>query len=236
MANSFRAEGYGAASALLLVISYIEVHNIPTDGNTWTLHINNKSMVDRLAEHTTPWKRKSKHQTRPEADITNIADKLMQKISHVQVKHIKSQQDSTSLADQLSWLARLNIIADRQTTEQREEMEGPVHNVTNTTKGMLHIRGMAVTRNVEQTLWRTASGIPIQDYYKARHGWTNTTFHQINWEAQHKALLRFQSADQQCILKIVHNWLQDRISFEKKRQTYHHARYACTKMRTICTF
>jgi ribonuclease HI len=123
MANSFRVEGYGAALALLLVISYIEVHNIPMEGKTWTLHINNKSMVDRLAEHTTPWKRKSKHQTRSEADITNIADKLPQKISHVKVKHIKSHQDSTSSEDQLSWPARLNIIADRQAIEQREEME-----------------------------------------------------------------------------------------------------------------
>jgi hypothetical protein len=59
MANSFRAEGYGAASALLIVISYIEVHNIPTDGKTWILHIDNKSMVDRLAEHTTPWHHKN---------------------------------------------------------------------------------------------------------------------------------------------------------------------------------
>jgi hypothetical protein len=139
--------------------------------------------------------------------MTNIAEKLLQKISHVQVKHIKSHQDSTASEDQLSWPARLNIIADRQATEQREEMEEPAHNVTNTTKGMLHIQGMAVTRNVEQILWRTASGIPIQDYYKARQGWTNTTFHQINWEAQHKALLRFPSADQQRILKFVHNWL-----------------------------
>jgi hypothetical protein len=106
---------------------------------TWKLHIDNKSMVERLSEHTSPWKRKSKHQTQAEVDITNVADKLLRKLTIVQVMHIKSHQDNDTSADKLSWPARLNIIADQQATAQRAAMQGPAHTVTNTTRGMLHI-------------------------------------------------------------------------------------------------
>jgi hypothetical protein len=164
-------------------------------------------MVERLSEYTSPWKRKSKHQTRPEVDITNVADELLRKLANVQVLHIKSHQDNETSAEKLSWPARLNIIADEQATEQRTKMKGPTHTVTNTTRGMLHIGEVAITRNADQLLWRTASRIPIQDYYHKRYGWSTSTFQNINWEAQHAALLRFRSADQQRILKFAHRWL-----------------------------
>jgi ribonuclease HI len=189
LANSFRAEGYGAASALLFVIAYLEAHRIPIAHKSWKLHIDNKSMVDRLTEYTKLRKRKAKHQTRLEVDITNIADELLRKLSNVQVLHIKSHQDDITPADKLTWPARLNIIADNQATLQREAMDSPAATVTNTTMGMLHITEMAITRNADQILWRMASRIPLQDYYNTRNGWSNSTFQLINWEAQHAALL-----------------------------------------------
>jgi ribonuclease HI len=207
MANSFRAEGYGAASALLFVIAYMESNQIPLEHTTWKLHIDNKSMVGRLSEHNKSWARRPKHQTRPESDITNIAEKLLCKLPKVQVLHVKSHQDNEKQIEELSWPARLNIAADRLATEQRETMSAPAHIVTNTTHGMLHIEKIAITRNAGQILWKTASRIPIQDYHIQRNAWSPSIFQSINWEAQHSALLQFCTADQQRILKFVHKWL-----------------------------
>jgi hypothetical protein len=176
-------------------------------------------MVDRLLEHKTPWKRKSKHQTRPEADITNIADTLLQEISNVQIRHIKSHQDNYAPADKLSWPAQLNIIADQQATKQREMMDQPLTMVTNTTKGMLLIGDVFVTRNAGQLLWQAASSIPIQDYYHTRHGWTNTAFQQINWKAQYTAINQLGLADQQRILKFAHQWLPTEKNLKREKES-----------------
>jgi hypothetical protein len=46
MANSFRSEGYGAASALLFITAYCKARSIPTSGKIWKLLIDNKAMVD----------------------------------------------------------------------------------------------------------------------------------------------------------------------------------------------
>jgi hypothetical protein len=207
LANSFRAEGYGASSALLFIAAFLKLFDVtPSDNMTWYLYIDNKSMVDRLSESS--WKHKlSRQQLRPEVDITNVAARLIQTLKGVQISHVKSHQDQTTREDELSWPARLNIIADQQATEQRSTMEEPASTVTNTTNGMLYIKGVATTRDVAQLLWRNASQIPLQEYHQSRNQWTEKIFEQINWKAQHDALSRLGTTDQQRILKFVHRWL-----------------------------
>jgi ribonuclease HI len=78
MANSFRAEGYGAASALLYITAYYRMQKLDMRTKTWRIYINNKAMVDRLSKYSTPWRRKSKHQLRPEANITNVSEAMLQ--------------------------------------------------------------------------------------------------------------------------------------------------------------
>jgi ribonuclease HI len=207
MANSFRAEGYGAASALVFTTAYCQVNQINKDHKTWQLFIDNKAMVDRLTEHSTPWKRKAKHQTRPEADITNVAESLLQREFHkIRITHIKSHQD-TNNAGQLSWAAQLNVIADEKATAQRQLMSQPAATVTNTTQGMLYIKGVAVTRDIQTQLWQAASKIPIQEFYTKQNQWPESTFDRINWKAQQAAMLRFSTSDQQRLYKFIHKWL-----------------------------
>jgi ribonuclease HI len=168
MANSFRAEGYGAASALVFLTAYCQLNQVKTKPKTWYMFIDNKSMVSRLTEHITPWKRKAKHHTRPEADITNVAGTLLQQGFHIQIAHVKSHQDVRN-PGKLSWDAQLNIIADAQATTQRQHMTTPAACVTNTTNGMLYIKEVAITRDLHQNLWQTASRIPIQEFYMRQH-------------------------------------------------------------------
>jgi hypothetical protein len=187
LANSFRAEGYGAASVMLFIVAILQHHEIiQTKETSWQLYIDNKSMVDRLSQ---PWNQiMPKQKLRPEADITNMASRLLQKQDGTRVLHVKSYQDQSTPADKLSWPAQLNIIADQQATEQRARMKEPAAMVTSTTNGLLHIQGVAITRDATQVLWRNASRVPIQEYHQTRNKWMNAVFGQINWKAQHDAL------------------------------------------------
>jgi ribonuclease HI len=95
MANSFRSEGYGAASALLFINAYCKSRSLLTSRKTWKLLIDNKAMVERLNEYTDSWKVKmGKQHLRPEADITKVADSLLREIDGIQIKHVKGHQDS----------------------------------------------------------------------------------------------------------------------------------------------
>jgi ribonuclease HI len=204
LANSFRSEGYGAAAALLFLAAFQEFHNIVNNTVTLKLFIDNKSMVDRLNEYMTPWKRSNKHQSRPEVDITNTAEDFLGKFPKFEVRHVKSHQDDDRPLDSLPWSAQLNILADRLATDQRNQMTEPKVIVTNTTNGMLHIQNIAITRDAAQQLWQAASHIPILEYHLNRNSWANTTFQKVDWPAQRAALARFNMADQQRILKFVH--------------------------------
>jgi hypothetical protein len=86
-------------------------------------------------------------------------------------------------------------------------MTTPAASVTNTTNGMLYIKGIAITRDIHQNLWQAASQIPIQDFYMRQNQWPNHMFDKINWKAQQAAMMKFSTADQQQIQKFIHKWL-----------------------------
>jgi hypothetical protein len=86
-------------------------------------------------------------------------------------------------------------------------MNAPAAIVTNTTQGMLYIKGIAITRDIQQQLWQVASGVPIREYYIKQYQWPAHIFDKIDWKAQQAALMRFSMADQQRIRKFIHKWL-----------------------------
>jgi ribonuclease HI len=219
MANSFRSEGYGAASALLFITAYCKAWDLPTSGKTWKLLIDNKAMVDRLNEHKEAWKRKGgKYHIRPEADITKVTDTLLRGLDDIQIMHIKGHQDSRN-PNNITWEAQLNITADSLATEHRWDMMSPAVEVSNTTDGMLVIEGKAITRDINQQLWQEASKLPIREYYKERYGWSHQLFDKINWKAQQAALIKFSTQDQQRILKFVHKWLPTGRNLQREQQS-----------------
>jgi hypothetical protein len=216
LANSFRSEGYGAASALLFLTAYHRFHGIDKWRKAINIYIDNKSLVGRLSEHKIGWKCRPKHHMRPENDITLVAEQLLGNWDNVQIIHVKSHQ---SVEKELSWAAQLNNIADAQATEQRTKMTAPASRVTNTTKGMLYISGKAITRDAQQQLWQAASRVPIQEYLQHRNSWSDRTFNRINWKIQHKAINRFSISDQQRILKFVHSWMPTGKHLHREKET-----------------
>jgi hypothetical protein len=205
LAESFRAEGYGIASVGLFIRNLIRRFGIETQSHKWILYVDNKSMIQRQRGYeqniqTSRWN------LRPDEDIAKLAGQLLSKVP-IMIQHIKSHQDSKTKSENLSFEAHLNILADKEATRQRENMDSPETEVLNIGIAQLKIDTMAITRDSQRWLMQTAGKLPIEQYYKQRHGWSQTIFNSISWDTQLAVLRQYRQEDQTRIIKFVHGWL-----------------------------
>jgi hypothetical protein len=107
----------------------------------------------------------------------------------------------------LTLAAKLNITADEEATRQRNRMSEPVSKVKLIGAAQLKVNDIAITRDSQRWIMRTAGSIPIQQYYQERHGWNHNIFHKISWKSQAAVLRTYQPEDQTRITKFVHGWL-----------------------------
>jgi hypothetical protein len=204
LAESFRAEGYGIASAAQFATNMIGRFKINAKEHEWFFYLDNKSMIQRLEGYSqiyTP-----KWNLRPDKDITKLAHKLLHTIPH-QFTHVKSHQDNIKNDKKLPFPAVMNIMADQLASRQRNLMTKPDSTVTNLATAQLRIKDVCITRDSQKWLLHSAGKIPIQSYYQEKFGWTETVFDNIAWDVQQAALKSFPVADQTRLLKFVHGWL-----------------------------
>jgi ribonuclease HI len=123
LAESFRAEGFGIASAASFLKILIQNFNINTNDFTWRLYVDNQAMIKRMESYRTTIPH-SRWNLRPDADITNRANEQITGIP-VQYIHVKSHQDNQN-PKELGFDAELNIMADELATRQRRLMTEPV--------------------------------------------------------------------------------------------------------------
>jgi hypothetical protein len=204
MAESFRAESYGLASAGLFIQNLIANFGIEKDAHRWIIYIDNQSLIKRMAtyDNKIPVPRWN---LRSDEDITRAAFQIWQNITH-RMEHVKRHQDEKSGNDKLTFPATLNIVADKQATLQRNVMETPVEEVQTMLHAQIRIKNIAVTRDSQRWILNSAGQIPIENYYNEKYGWT-TQFNKINWEIQQKVLRTKPPTDQTPIIKFVHGWL-----------------------------
>jgi hypothetical protein len=69
LAESFRAEGYGLASAGLFIQNLIKKFNIQMGNHSWQVYINNKSLIQRMETYDTQLPI-ARWNLRPDEDIT----------------------------------------------------------------------------------------------------------------------------------------------------------------------
>jgi hypothetical protein len=205
MAESFRAEAYGATSACLFLHNLIRKFNIQKENHRWTLYIDSKSLIQRLDSFRTKTNI-PRWNLRPDEDICRVAAEIIQKLP-LRIQHIKSHQDKKQKMEELPLEVVLNTMADREATRQRQSMEKPEANVNILGPAQLRINNIAITRDSQRWLLNTAGKIPIQQYYKERLGWSESIFDQISWDTQLAALRRYKQEDQTRIIKFVHGWL-----------------------------
>jgi hypothetical protein len=205
LAESFRAEGYGAASLGLFLRNLVTKFNINAEQHRWKLYIDNKSLIQRLHSF-------DKHKCiprwnlRPDEDIAKATHKILNHIP-IQLIHTKGHQDSSMANEQLSFDAHLNIFADKEATMQRQTMQKPESTVQKLGVAQLRINEIDITRDSQRWLLHTAGKIPIEQYYRERHGWSKETFNTIGWDTQLAVLRQYNSDDQTRIIKFVQGWL-----------------------------
>jgi hypothetical protein len=203
LAESFRAEGFGIASAASFLQILIQNFNINTNDFTWRLYVDNQAMIKRMESYRTTIPH-SRWNLRPDADITNRAYEQITGIP-VQYIHVKSHQDNQN-PKELGFDAELNIMADELATQQRRLMTEPV--ITGENLGCtLKIQNIPITRDSQRWLVDFSSRIPMIEYYRKKLAWSEKTFHLIDWDVQHAVLKGLDVNDQRRILKFVHGWL-----------------------------
>jgi ribonuclease HI len=193
LGESFRSEGYGLASVSAFIMALITFLQISVEDHIWKFYIDNKAMIQRMESYRNSIPN-LRWNLRPDADITNKANVYLRNIPAT-LEHVKSHQDDTKKNRDLTFDAHLNIIADAMATQQRESMEKPVTRVQGD-HCQLVIQERYITRDTQKWLLQKAGEVPIQHYYRQKHGWTGAVFSSIHWEIQHKALRTFQHNDQ----------------------------------------
>jgi hypothetical protein len=205
MAESFRAEGVGLASAAIFAKNLMAKFELDAEKYQWEFYLDNKSMITRI-EGYDQWTAVPRWNLRPDEDVTQTAHKLLQGIP-AKFLHVKSHQDSKQKEESLPMHVRMNIQADYQATRQRNEMSAASEEVLPLARVQLRIGEIAVTRDSQKWLLHAAGMIPIQDYYHSKWGWSTETFNSIAWDIQASVVQQFATSDQTRLIKFVHGWL-----------------------------
>jgi ribonuclease HI len=203
MAESFRAEGFGIASAASFLQVIAKQFQLNVENYNWHFFIDNKAMITRMESYSTKIQH-SQWNLRSDADITNQAATLLQGLP-VEYHHVKSHQDKNR-DNRLSFEAQINIIADEMATRQRQLMTKPFLHAKKL-GCTLSLDSVMITRDSQKWLIDSASRIPMMDYFHKKLKWTAKIFHSIEWDIQHTVLNSYDVNDQRRILKFCHGWL-----------------------------
>jgi hypothetical protein len=215
LAESYRAEAYGLASATAFIRNLVQHFGINVTDHRWFFLLDSKTLIRRMESYrnetiTPKWAHK------PDADITTVAHNNIRDMN-AQFIHIKGHQDKGISDKPLKFTAAMNIKADGLAAQQRQLMTKPKINVTTKHKH-IKIEEMYVTRDSQQWILDVAGKIPIRQYFHEKYGWTHATFEEIDWDLQLKVLSSYDINDQRRILKFVHGWLPTNYRLHREQQ------------------
>jgi hypothetical protein len=154
LAESFRSEGYGLASALIFIHNLIRNFDISPHEHLWNIYIDNKALIQRMDGYLLhiPIPRWN---LRADEDISKTVQLLMRDLP-VKLIHIKSHQDDDQDWEKLSFQAQLNVMADAEATRQRNVMDAPEPRVTRLMTAQPQIGSIDITRDSQQWLLNSA--------------------------------------------------------------------------------
>ena len=134
--------------------------------------------------------------------------------------HVKSHQDehTDKPLEELPLRAQLNIQADRLAgtyhPSQGQQNTHQVSSLSGFTKvplmqhsgALLHLPAGTITRHYKRYLRQSVHDPPLRNHLQQRHGWTDTEFLSINWEAFQQAF-RKATIPQTHLIKLTHSIL-----------------------------
>jgi hypothetical protein len=145
LAESFRSESYGLASAGVFISNFINHFDIDQQKQIRKIYIDNQSLIRRMETYQEQINI-SRWNLRADEDITKLAHQLWEDIPHTLV-HVKRHQDDNTDLEKLSYPAILNVLADEQATRRQNVTEAPVEIVANIARVQLRLQDIAITRD-----------------------------------------------------------------------------------------
>ncbi len=221
--RSFRAEGYGMASALLYLRLLQREYGIKRDNTTTNMLIcDNEGLLIRV-EKANEWTYITPNVTlRAEWDVESvILDVLTELKMQFTFQHVLSHQDDDTPVENLTLETRLNVEADRLATEYMQEdlIRRPTVALFPTAKAQLLIKDVSVTRKIPQSIRFAAGSGPIQAYLMERNKWTRQTLDTIHWEAHGASHSHHRS--QRCyLIKLCHRHIPIGQTLNRRNRKY----------------
>jgi hypothetical protein len=221
--RSFRAEGYGMASALVyLSLLQQKITFTRNRRSINTIICDNHGLLTRI-EEAIQWKYTTPNVTlRAEWDIQSVILSVYKTIDiQFEFLHVKSHQDDDGPLDSLSLETRLNVEADRLATAylQQQNPRLPIALLFPTAKCQLIINKKSVTRKIPQTIRFETGSIDIRSYLTQRNLWTEATLDTINWDA-HGASHSFHRPYRNFLVKMCHRHLPIGQTLHRRNQKY----------------
>ena len=202
--SSFRAEGYGLYIASVLALCAMHYFELQTSFQ-WNFHFDNQSMIDRQDLHQktiTPMF----FPLASDYDVTLLIHQNLSQLSHT-LNHVKGHQDDKKPLSSLTFVERLNVLADQLATAQLNKMKVPSITVTLPQHAHLIINHNFITSRVVNELREAAKAQHHIPFLRQKYHWSLQTFNDIDWDVHYKALQAFSLHDQRTLIKFNSGWL-----------------------------
>jgi hypothetical protein len=135
--------------------------------------------------------------------------------------HVKSHQDDDTSIEHLSLESRLNVEADRLSTEYMQEdlTRRPTVTLFPSASAQLLIAEASITRNIPQAIRFAAGTTALKEYLMERNTWTKTIMNDIDWEA-HGASHSHHQPQRSYLVKLCHRHLPLGVKLHRRAPKY----------------
>ena len=180
------------------------------------IFLDNTSVIDKVNQ------KQPLHPFQEEWDILEPTRKIVQK-QKLEVNHVRGHQNMEDISTTRE--ARLNHHADKLANRAHQD-HAKIGIQPTGYRILLYIQGEPVTTKMVQEIQRAGTTPALRNYYRNKHGWTDSTMATIDWQGLTRALKKFTHSKQRMLHKYIHGWLPT--------NDHMHRRYGTSKTCTQC--
>jgi hypothetical protein len=180
-ASSTRSELAGCAASILLVVCVARVWGL-RHRSSFGWITDSRAAISRIQRYA----RRHRGRTMPnDADLLSLIASLMRELRRpFTPEWVKGHQDTLESYANLPFKARLNIDADFLATRyrQRGRLKSSIHtDHQHDQKVSILIQGVRLTSQIDASIRFHINGYHLRQYMQERHGWTDTTWADIDF-------------------------------------------------------
>ena len=211
--NSHRAEAYGRLAGTLFLLRFLQFSGLHECNIQLISYCDNKSIVESIAEAQDPFY-KPGLTVSPDwdaiAQIHEIQNELRHIINVKDCQHVKGHQDKHKPLEELSWQAKLNYLADKGASAILESYQDDEENKwfpLPVCRAYIHIIDKVQTSTIIRSIEDRINELPLHEYLKDKHKWTDRELYDIDWDAYKGARRQFPKLQRSYTTKLCCKWL-----------------------------